>query len=406
MVIPGGGISGGAIDGVVNLYVIDDVTRAPISGAAVKVGTVDGTTDATGLFVATGLTGKQDVIATASGYRSEMWLGANGANMTMDLQLATPTVGQATLTGAITGFASIPNATGHAKLALVTYSQDETAPDAANNLATPSNGNVCVTADLTTPCNFTLVARSGKLTLIGMIYDRDLKGTPNDPSDDTQVLVGYASRTGVTVVDGTAQSALNLEIIPMGMTTTESVDFGTPPSGLTAALGLVGIELADGSGQLQLPVTTPMVTSALVPTLAAFPGAMYRLTALAQNTATPPTQSVVIRRHQTAATLSAGTWTAPPTDVSVSRTHASWTASATGTVHSLAFTSGTTAVANFTSFDGTTSFDLPTEIALPTGTLSATVSAITAPGLDVTSFALDTDRDKLVAEAAQPAQVD
>src|SRR5690242_4418442 len=48
MVIPGGGISGGAVDGVVNLYVIDDATRMPVSGATVRVGTVDGTTDATG----------------------------------------------------------------------------------------------------------------------------------------------------------------------------------------------------------------------------------------------------------------------------------------------------------------------------------------------------------------------
>jgi hypothetical protein len=44
--IPGGGIGGGAIDGVVHLYVVDDATRAPIAGAMVRVGTTDGVTDA------------------------------------------------------------------------------------------------------------------------------------------------------------------------------------------------------------------------------------------------------------------------------------------------------------------------------------------------------------------------
>ncbi len=404
MTIAGGGIGGGAIDGVVNLYVIDDATRQPIAGAAVSVGTVSGTTDTTGLFIASGVTGKQEVIATSSGYRSEVWIGANGANMTMNLQRATPTIGQATLTGAITGWGNISVAAGHAKLGAVFYSQDERAPDAANNLATPSNGNACVTVGAT-PCTFSIVTRTGKVTLIALIFDRDLKGTPNDPTDDTQVLIGYASRTGLTVADGVAQSGQDLTVLPVAMTTTESVNFGTPPAGLTAALGLVGIELADGSGQLQLPVTTPAATSALVPTLSAFTGSMYRLTAIAQNAATPPTQSIVLRRHQTAATLSAGTWTAPPTNVSITRTHASWTASPGATVESVAFASGSTAIANITSFDGSTSFDVPTAIALPTGTLTATVQAITAPGLDLTNFTLDTDRDKLNAVAAQPAQV-
>ena len=406
VVLQGGGIGGGAIDGVVNLYVIDDQTRQPVAGAAVKVGAVDGTTDATGLFVAAGVTGKQDVIVTASGYRSEVWLGANGANMTMDLQAATPTVGQATLSGAITGFQNIPVPAGHAKLALVTYSQDDRLADAANNLKTPSDGNVCVGITTAAACNFSVVSRTGKVSLVALIFDRDLKGTPNDPSDDTQVLVGYASRTGLTVADGVAQTGQDLAILPNAMTTTESVDFGTPPSGLTAALGLVGIELADGSGVLQLPVTAPGATSALVPKLAAFSGAMYRFSGIAQNAATPPTQSFVLRRHQTGSALAAGTWTAPPTDVSITRTHAMWTASPGATLHSLAFTSGATGIVNITSFDGTSSFDLPAAIALPSGTLTATVQALSAPGLDLTSFALDTDREKLTGAASQPAQVD
>src|SRR5689334_23699115 len=81
-VIAGGGIGDGPIDGVVNLYVIDDATRDPIEGAEVSVGSVTGLTDATGLFVAEGVTGKQDITVTAPSKRAEMWVGANGANVT------------------------------------------------------------------------------------------------------------------------------------------------------------------------------------------------------------------------------------------------------------------------------------------------------------------------------------
>src|SRR5262245_36152906 len=84
-IIAGGGIGDGAIDGVVNLYVLDDATHAALAGATVRVGTLDGTTDATGLFVAEGVVGAQTVFAKAAGHRSEMWVGANGANITLSL---------------------------------------------------------------------------------------------------------------------------------------------------------------------------------------------------------------------------------------------------------------------------------------------------------------------------------
>src|SRR3569623_3840931 len=141
MVIAGGGIGGGAIDGVVNHYVIDDATRKPIEGANVRVGTVAGTTDATGLIIANGLTGTQEVVVTASGYRSEYWVGANGANMTVDLQKGNPALPQATLTGSLFGFAALPLPAGHAKVAHDTNSQEDLAPDAENRLTTPNNGN-------------------------------------------------------------------------------------------------------------------------------------------------------------------------------------------------------------------------------------------------------------------------
>src|SRR3569623_337103 len=194
MVIAGGGIGGGAIDKIVNLYVIDDATRMPIAGANVRVGTASGTTDATGLYIANDLVGKQDVVVTASGYRSEYWIGADGANMTVDLQRGNPTVGEATLSGSITGFDQLAVATGHAKVGVVTYSQDDLLSDAANNLTTPNMGNVCIVSTAATGCTYTLTARTGKIGLIGLVFDYDPHGTQTT-TDDTQTLIAYAVRT-------------------------------------------------------------------------------------------------------------------------------------------------------------------------------------------------------------------
>lgn len=394
MVVPGGGISGGTIDGVVNLYVIDDATRMPVSGATVRVGTVDGRTDATGLFVANGLTGKQDVVVTATGYRSELWLGANGANLTVDLHQANPELPQATLSGSITGFAALTVPVGHLKAAFVSYSQDDLATDPENNLTTPANGNQCVVTTANTGCNFQIVTRTGKVSLLAEIVDYDPHGTMTT-TDDTFTLIGYAVKTGITVTDGQPQSGLDLTILPSNELVTPTIDMGSPPLAQTVAL--VGIELADGSGVFQLPMTN-MLTQ--VPALDSFTGAMYRLSAIAQDTATPPAQAVVLRRHQPSATLAAGTWTAPPTNASASRIQASWTPTPGATIHSVEYASGSTGVLGITSIDGTSSVMIPDLITMPTSSLTVKVQALQADGLDVNNFALDTDREKVTAVGA------
>jgi hypothetical protein len=404
-VIAGGGIGSGAIDGVVNLYAIDDATREPIEGASVTIGDVSGTTDADGLFVAEGLTGPQTVIATAAGYRSEVWVGANGANMTMNLKPQNVTVPQATLAGSITGFAGISVPSGHLKLALVTYSQTDGLGDEANNLKTPQNKNGCLVA-ASADCNFEVVTRAGTISLVALIFDYNTNNTPADATDDTTTLIGYATKTGIAVMSGVNQTGLALTLVSDNQLATETVEMGTPPAGLTPALGIIGVELGDDSGVFQLPVINATTTSSIVPALAGLPGSsQYRLTAIAQSSAMPPTQSFVIRRHLTSATLSAGAWTTPPADVSVSHTHASWTPSPEGTVHGVEYFSTTTSVLNLSSFDGSSSFDIPAAVQLPSGDLTAKVTALTGDGLDLMDFALDRDRDKIVAAGVTPAQV-
>jgi hypothetical protein len=102
-VIPGGGIGDGPIDGVVNLYVIDDATREPVANAEVRVGSIAGETDADGLFIAEDVVGPQDIAVKAGGnHRQEAWLGVNGANVTINLEASnTPTPPSANIAGTI-----------------------------------------------------------------------------------------------------------------------------------------------------------------------------------------------------------------------------------------------------------------------------------------------------------------
>lgn len=400
-VIPGGGIGDGPIDGVANVYVIDDATRLPISGATVRVGSVEGTTDAEGLFVASGVTGPQTVVVKAGGRRADMWVGANGTNMTFNLETAIqPVPPAATLSGTV-DLSSITLAAGHLKVAQVFYSQTDDIGDPANEIATLGNMNIC----FMTPCTYSIKTRTGKVALLAAIYDRDTKNTQT-PDDDTSTLIRWAAKTGVTVTGGVDQSGITLTPIDVGMLGTATVAFGSPPSGHNTVGALIGIELgADGVFMIPL-FRTPTDTTLLVPLLTAFPGSTYRLVGIA-NTGMSATasESIVLRRGLTSTTLAAGTWLAPPTSTVVTRTGASWAAVSGATVHSVEFAQGTAKLLNVTVFDATTQFTIPDLVALPSGPITADVNAIGAPGLDVNNFALDDDADKLVNVSSQPVLI-
>lgn len=398
-VISGGGIGDGPIAGVANVYVIDDATRMPISGATVRVGTVEGTTDADGLFVAQGVTGPQTVVVKAAGHRSDMWVGANGTNMTFNVDTATePVPPAATISGTV-DLASITLAAGHIKVAQVFYSQTDDLGDPANQIATVGGTEVCFMV----PCAYSIKTRTGKVALIAAVYDRDTKNTAT-PSDDTSTLIGWAAKTGLTVTGGVDQAGVTLTLIDVGMLTTATVDFGSPPPGHNTVGAIIGIELgADGVFTLPL-FRTPTDTTLLVPRLAAFPASKYRLVGIA-NTGTSATasESIVLRRGLTTTTLAAGTWLAPPTSTMVTRTEASWSPVAGATVHSVEFTQGTAKLLNVSVFDATTTeFTVPDLVALPAGAITADVNGIGAPGLDVDNFTLDNERDKLVMVSSQP----
>lgn len=407
--IAGGGIGDGAIDGVVNLYVIDDATRDPIEGATVRVGEQGGTTDATGLFVADGVVGPQTVIAKAPGMRSEMWIGANGANMTVALQAQTePTPTKANLSGSITGFDGITVPAGHNKTAIVSYSHDDKLGDAANNIETFGNQHICSTNAPTGGCTFTVTARTGSVALLAAIYDHDTKNTPLDGSDDTFALIGWAAKTGLNVQNGVDQTGVALSLVDVADLGNVTVAFGSPPSGMPNVAAIVGIELgAAGTLQLLPQILTPTTTSTLAPKLDAFPGATYRLTALANNgdTATSAA-SIKLLRGQTSMSLDAGTWLGLPASLTLSRTGATWTPVDGALLHGVEIElADETKVLSVTVFDGSTSFTLPDLLALPSGSLIGRATAMMGT-LDLTNFSLDEDLAKVTGFSSQPMQID
>jgi hypothetical protein len=408
-VIPGGGIGDGAIDGVVNLYVIDDVTGDPIPGATVRVGDLDGTTDATGLFIANDVVGPQTVIAKASGMRSELWIGANGANMTIALQAATvPTPTKANLAGSITGFESITVPAGHNKTAIVSYSHDDKLGDAANNIETFANQHICSTNQPTGGCTFTVTTRTGSVALIAAIYDHDTKNTPANGTDDTFTLIGWATKTGLTVQNGVDQTGVAMSLVDVANLGNVTVAFGTPPSGMPNVAAIVGIEVGSaGTLQLLPQFLTPTASSLLAPKLSALPSATYRLTALANNGETATSaSSVKLLRGQTATSLDAGTWLGLPSSLTLSRTGGSWAPVAGALVQGVEYDlADETKVLSVTVLDGSTSFTIPDLLALPSGTLIGRSTALMGT-LDLTNFSLAEDLAKVTGFSSQPMQID
>jgi hypothetical protein len=303
------------------------------------------------------------------------------------------------LQGQITGFAGITVPAGHAKDATIVASQTSDLGDPANEIMNTMNS--CSVRLAGQDCPFTLTSRTGKVALIAAIYDRDLNGTPTVFTDDKRTLIGWAVRRNVTVSSGTAPVAgMDLSLLTADQLQTLTVDFGAPPA-LASIAGIVGIELGD-EGVAQLPAfVTSAAGSLLAPRLTALSASGYRFTGIAADGPAPKQQSIVLRKGLTGPSLAAGAWLPLPTGATVDRTTASWTNAPGATVHAVEYRSGATRVLNVTVFDGSSRITIPSLIALPSGSLSVTVNAIGAPDLDVTSFSLDADEDKLVQVGGQ-----
>jgi hypothetical protein len=405
--IPGGGVGDGEIDGEVNVTVIDSATDEPIANASVFIGETEKTTDAKGRVTFSDVEGAQDIAVKATDYRSAVWMRVNGANITIPLQAHQGSPEQATLAGTIAGWSDIAVAQGHAKVALITYSQSTDLGDDANNLPTPNNSNICF-GDA--PCNWSVVTRTGSVTLIALILDRDLNGTLANLDDDTHTVIGYAFKQGLTVTDGVGQTGLVLDQIEAGNIETVSVDIGTPPAGLPEHFSLVGIEVSkDEVVQLPLFLFFPDATELLVPKRTAFGGtATYRLSAIATSSSgvDDGPQSIILRQGIETTTLAAGEWLQTPVNVDVTRTTASFDLVTGALAHSVKWSDDQNELLEITVFDSRThDIEVPSAVALPTsGMLTAEVQAIGAD-FDVNDFSLEDDSALLWGISAQPVTI-
>jgi hypothetical protein len=403
--IPGGGIGDGDIDGTLNIYVIDHDTEMPITGATVEVGTTQKPTDSKGLATF-GPSGPQTITVQAAGYVSTVWASADGANVTVPLNPTPDVPEQATLTGTIASWSSITVMAQHVKAAYVVYSWDSKANNGANDLTTPANGQLCGLAPADTTCAWTVVTRTGTVTLTAVIVDIDTNGTVSQ-DDDTRSIIGYATVPAVTVDSGVNQSGIVLNQIDAGNLEDVTIDPGTPPAALTTTGYLVGIELANDE-VVQLPVSALSTdfTTVLVPKPTVYAAdATFRLTGEAQTTSVPTAASIVQRTRLASTALATGTWLDTPTNAMVSASSASFTPVAGASAHQISWQDGSIPpkdLLQVTIFDPkVTTFAVPNLVA-PTGAVTATVSALAAT-FDVKNFSLDDDLDKVWGDSAQPA---
>ena len=422
-IITGGGIHDPGIDGTVNVFVVDEDTDAPIAGAKVRVGKMDGTTDSTGLFTAKSdsLSGKQTIAAVASGHVPTLWVGVDGANVTIPLTRTGQATGappQALLSGTVTGWASLPApATGHLLAALVEASaardlgDDQGTieqPPPVNNL--PANACVRGPGAQVPPCEWRVNARAGTIALMATLVDIDTRGTA-DSSDDTRTTIGFALEQPLTVVDGVAQTGLALDQVA-GTPTTANVGFGSPPAGLPQVLGIVGLDLGDaGVVRSFLQAATPTASTVVVPSLSGVPGASYELLGVAQEmTMDEATRgsSLVLRRGLTsAAGLTAGDWLPPPAGLAFDRTTLSVApvAGADVSIVEIDTSSGSgssTRAMSVAIFDGTTTIALPVDLApLPSGSLTVRASGFDADGFRPNDFEVETLLDAVTRLAGE-----
>jgi hypothetical protein len=431
--IEGGGLADGPIAGALFVYVADDDTRAPVSGASVRVGGSSdpnacmATTDSTGLAsfekkTCPQLTGKQSITASAESYTPTTWIGADAANVTMTIRATTALpVDTATVSGTIDGWAGLPApAVGHNTVGIVNYSASPTASDATNNIAQGKRtvhvmvglvgtdiqipANACIRNDAVNvnDCAWQLTTRTGAQAHYAAVLDQDMKGTPNDDTDDTFTVIAWAVKTGLSFDKGAAMTGEALTLLTDADMELFMASFPPALTGFAFLQAFPAIDLGD-AGRIAIvsPALDATHTMTRVPKLAgAFAGAHYDLLAqslIAKGQDQPSTLSWM-HAVDAAQTVVAPAWTPPPTAIAVSNGTYSFGAVAGASVQGgeLRTMDGKRAW-SITIFDGTTSFTLPgvSPDPLPHGPALFVASALVIDGFDPMNAKFDDLRTKL-----------
>ncbi len=431
VLVPGGGIGGGAIDGYLNVYVIDADTNAPLTGAAVQVGASSASAPCMALTNSTGLVtfdpmscpmlrGAVTVTASAANYAPSTWIGANGANMTINIQANTrPAPDTATVSGTIAGWESLPApAAGHTTIGLVAASQATDLGDLSNNITQPTRtisvagtaltttipANACVRNALADDCNWQLIARTGPQAHFAIIVDQDPNGTPDDSTDDIITPLGWALLTGLdltkdaTTVNETLPEVAATDLVPF------SAMFPALPAGMTYFNAYPAIELPGGAGRIPavVPALGPNVTMTSLPklggtTTVGLAGGSYDLLASAQATMNAAEPASLTWMHGVSPTspVAVSPWLPAPTGIAASGGQYSFVPVTGATLHSAEFKDPSSGARTWsvTIFDGSTTFTLPglspDPLATPSGMDTLTISALVIPGINLGNVGFD-----------------
>lgn len=430
--IAGGGAGDGAIKGVLHVHVIDSVTKSPITGASVRVGTAEaaspltGQTDSSGLatFEDSALDGPQDVTVTATGHAATTWIGANAANVTIPLEAtATPAPATARAEGTIQGWDTRPApATNHLLLAYIGYSYVEPFDSPENTLVQDTQDffgvtlptNICAKAVIggteRKACNWKLKTRVGKQIHWAVVIDLDTKGTLSDRSDDTFTVVDYAFLLDQTLAANETKTGETL--VPVGSTgmTTATVAMQAAPTGMSAVAGLPLIKMGD-QGDIALAFTPfgPSLLTQPVPALSGvLASAKYDFIAHAKADANTdfPQSTIWKRSVPLGGTVDYGAWLLPPTSFSATSGTYTYSPAAGASLHTVRFlqdgTSGVTMAWNVALLDGSTSFTLPalSPSPLPSGQVKMRVEAVEVPSFDPEDFEVTTIKDAATRHSA------
>jgi hypothetical protein len=416
--IAGGGVGDGAIEGVINVHVIDQDTDEPISGATVYIGEaedeepLEGVTDSTGLiaFDDGSLGGATTITVVANDYVVATWFGADGANVTVPLlpQEETTDVDNATISGTIAGWDELdPPATNHFYIAFASYSQTDELGGPENEIEQPGGGvglppNVCASFDDPDECAWSVVSRTGTVAMYATVIDIDTKGTETD-ADDTNEVIAYAYALDLEVRDGVAQTGVEMTMVDGAALADVTLDLPPSPSALDETGILLGLELGD-SGILMAGFLQDSDEDTLrVPALSGdFADLSYRAIAFAGN------ENDEGDNDPMSATLMRGI-----TDLSSDIVFDAWLPMATGldadgdtysfvpvdggSFHGVAlYDSDDDQVWDIALLDGRSELTLPTIPAdpRPSGPIDMTVDAIDGD-VDLTDFAIDDFTDVL-----------
>jgi len=430
-IIRGGGVADGKISGNLNVYVTDEETRNVISSASVRVGASSDPdacvllTDSTGLakFEPMGcpsLTGPVTVTVSATGYGPVTWIGVNGANLTIPIRATNPPpVDSAHVRGTISGWSSLPQpAANHQTLAVINYSQTDTLGDRANDIAQGTRtvtiatvpvtipANVCVINVAITDCNWQLTTRTGAQAVYALIADQYNNMTPDDDSDDTFTVTGWAIKTGLSFGKDEDASGVTLEMIADADAQTFTATFASLPSGMDYMGAFPAMELGDDG---RIPLVSPVLDATHTTTRVPKPtgmlaGIRYSLIAQAQDAQNQPRPSSLAWLHDVniASTVAVSSWLAPPSSILVNGGTYSFNPAAGATLHGGEIQDATgNRLWSITLFDGSASFTLPglSPDPLPSGMLQFQASSLSIPGIDLGNFKLDDAKDKIVGIA-------